>query len=103
MFYKPIPKQGETYKYSNKKCENPRSGQLCKVIIGPNRRAVVHNCLVEFPDGFRMVTSKWNLFEISKESSIPLRAVEEFMKSGFFIECSDGHNVNFVYSAISNK
>lgn len=62
MYYKPIPKAGEIKKYSNEKHKNPWSGQNCKVIISSPKSASVHNCLIEFEDGYRMITSKWNLF-----------------------------------------
>jgi hypothetical protein len=63
MYYKPIPLVGSVIKYSNKKARNPRSGQLCKILIASPRGASVHNCKVEFEDGYMMITSKWNLFD----------------------------------------
>ncbi len=62
MFYKKIPEAGMWKKYSNKKYKNPRSDQICKVLIASNRKSSVHNCLVEFFDGYKIITSKWNLF-----------------------------------------
>jgi hypothetical protein len=62
MYSKPIPNVGEIKKYSNKKHKHPRSGQMCKVLIASYYNAGVHNCLVQFSDGYVMVTSKWNLF-----------------------------------------
>jgi hypothetical protein len=62
MHYKPIPKVGEVKRYSNKKYRNPRSGQRCKVLIVSRRTATMHNCLIEFEDGYKAVVSKWNLF-----------------------------------------
>jgi hypothetical protein len=62
MYYKPLPVVGKYYKFSNKKANNPRSGQMCTVIISSNKNSATHNALVEFEDGYRMITSKWNLF-----------------------------------------
>jgi hypothetical protein len=64
MYQKPLPIVGKQYKFSNKKANNPRSGEICTVIVASPRIACVHNALVEFSDGYRMVTSKWNLFEL---------------------------------------
>lgn len=71
---------------------------MCRVLITSPQNAAVHNCLVEFEDGYRMITSKWNLFQEGNSKSIPLKAVLEFMKSGFNIECNDGKNLKFIYS-----
>ena len=62
-FKKPKPIVGEIYKFSNKKHSNPHSGQVCtvlKVATGITN----HNALVECEDGYKVLTSKWNLFEI---------------------------------------
>lgn len=63
-YKKPVPEVGKVYKYSNKKYKSVRSGQRCRVLVASHRSAAVHNCLVEFEDGFRAVVSKWNLFEV---------------------------------------
>lgn len=92
MYYKPIPIPGKKYKFSNKKFGNSRSGQICTVLIVSPADAAVHNCLIEFEDGFQMVTSKWNLFDIEPRS-IPAEAILEFKKSGFSIK-----NSKFIFS-----
>jgi hypothetical protein len=62
MYSKPMPIIGKRYKYSNKKYNNPRSGEQCTVITASPRTAATHNALVEFKDGYKMITSKHNLF-----------------------------------------
>jgi hypothetical protein len=54
MYYKPLPVVGKYYKFSNKKANNPRSGQMCTVIISSNKNSATHNALVEFEDGYTM-------------------------------------------------
>jgi len=65
-YQKPIPVAGEYYKFSNKKMANPRSGMLCRVLVAAEPVAGVHNCLIEFEDGYKMITSKWNIFNLQQ-------------------------------------
>lgn len=37
-----------------------RKGQLCRVAA----RGRLNSCLVEFPDGFRVITSRWSVRKV---------------------------------------
>jgi hypothetical protein len=61
-YIKPKPIIDKEYKFSNKKHNNNHSGQRCTVLNVANDTN--HNVLVKCEDGYLVITSKWNLFDI---------------------------------------
>lgn len=61
-YTKSKPIIGQEYKFSNKKHNNEHSGQRCTVLKVANDTN--HNALVKCYDGYLVITSKWNLFDI---------------------------------------
>lgn len=61
-YTKSKPIIGQEYKFSNKKHKNQHSGQRCTVLNVANDTN--HNALIKCEDGYLVITSKWNLFDI---------------------------------------